>query len=159
MIGPVQSHYHEGSTVRWEGFVEKVSFKPGVKKWRSDGWWKRGWWDIWVNKWMRRWIDQRFTISEVAANWHELMVQHRIMWPSTIRCDTVYVQSKLAGSLVDHTESNRKFKQKMRNKNKPTSPVQSNYPWRQSRGYRKFIKVGKICWKGRFRPWSEWVKE
>jgi len=37
VIGPVQSHYHEGSpvgtkTVRWEGFVEKVSFEPGVKE-------------------------------------------------------------------------------------------------------------------------------
>ena len=40
MIGPVQSHCHEGSPVgkrslRWEGFVEKVSFELGVKKW----WW------------------------------------------------------------------------------------------------------------------------
>jgi len=37
MIGTVQSHYHEGSPVgkrslRWEGFVEKVDFEPGVKK-------------------------------------------------------------------------------------------------------------------------------
>ena len=37
VIGPVQSHYHEGSTVgkefklRWEGFVENVGFEPGVK--------------------------------------------------------------------------------------------------------------------------------
>ena len=41
MIGPVQSHCHEGSPVgkgslRWEGFVEKVGFEPGVKEW-SDG--------------------------------------------------------------------------------------------------------------------------
>ena len=47
VIGPVQSHYHEGSPVgkrslRWEGFVEKVGFEPGVKEWRSDGWWE--WW-------------------------------------------------------------------------------------------------------------------
>ena len=38
MIGPVQSRYHEGSPVgkrspRWEGFVEKVCFEPGVKEW------------------------------------------------------------------------------------------------------------------------------
>ena len=38
VIGPVQSHYHEGSPVgkrslRWEGFVEKVGFEPGVKEW------------------------------------------------------------------------------------------------------------------------------
>jgi len=38
MIGPDQSQYCEGSPVgkrsllRWEGFVEKVSFEPGVKK-------------------------------------------------------------------------------------------------------------------------------
>jgi len=36
-IGPVQSHHHEGSPVgerslRWEGFVEKVGFEPGVKE-------------------------------------------------------------------------------------------------------------------------------
>ena len=27
-------------------------------------------------------VQQRFTISEVAANWHEPMVPQRIMWPS-----------------------------------------------------------------------------
>jgi len=36
VIGPVQSHYHERSPVgkglRWEGFVEKVGFEPGVKE-------------------------------------------------------------------------------------------------------------------------------
>jgi len=37
MIGPVQSHCYEGSPVdkrslRWEGFVEKVGFEPGVKE-------------------------------------------------------------------------------------------------------------------------------
>ena len=37
MISPVQSHCHEGSLVgkrslRWEGFVEKVGFEPGVKE-------------------------------------------------------------------------------------------------------------------------------
>ena len=37
VIGPVQSRYHEGSPVgkrslRWEGFVEKVGFEPGVKE-------------------------------------------------------------------------------------------------------------------------------
>jgi len=37
VIGLVQSHYHEGSPVskgslRWEGFVEKVGFEPGVKE-------------------------------------------------------------------------------------------------------------------------------
>ena len=42
MIGPIQSRCHEGSPVgrrslRWEGFVEKVGFEPGVKEWRSDG--------------------------------------------------------------------------------------------------------------------------
>jgi len=37
MIGPVHSRCHEGSPVgkrslRWEGFVEKVGFEPGVKE-------------------------------------------------------------------------------------------------------------------------------
>jgi len=37
VIGPVQSRCHEGSPVgkrslRWEGFVEKVGFEPGVKE-------------------------------------------------------------------------------------------------------------------------------
>ena len=37
VIGPVQSHCHEGSPVgkrslRWEGLVEKVGFEPGVKE-------------------------------------------------------------------------------------------------------------------------------
>jgi len=55
VIGPVQSHYHEGSPVgkrslRWEGFVEKVGFEPGVKGWMSDRWWEQGWWERWVDK-------------------------------------------------------------------------------------------------------------
>ena len=29
--------------------------------------------------------QQRFTISEVGADWHEAMVPQRIMWPSTAR--------------------------------------------------------------------------
>jgi len=42
VIGPVQSHYHEGSPVgkiclRWKGFIEKGGFEPGVKERRSDG--------------------------------------------------------------------------------------------------------------------------
>ena len=37
LIGPVQSRCHKGSPVgkrklRWEGFVEKVGFEPGVKE-------------------------------------------------------------------------------------------------------------------------------
>jgi len=37
VISPVQSHYHEVSpgieeVLRWEGFVEKVGFEPGVKQ-------------------------------------------------------------------------------------------------------------------------------
>jgi len=42
VIGPIQSPYHEGSPVgkrslRWEGFVEKVGFEPGVKGVKE--WW------------------------------------------------------------------------------------------------------------------------
>jgi len=39
MIGPVQSRYREAGkrrNLRWNGFVEKVGFEPGVKE-RSDG--------------------------------------------------------------------------------------------------------------------------
>jgi len=37
VIGPVQFPYHKGSPVgrrslRWEGFVEKLGFEPGVKE-------------------------------------------------------------------------------------------------------------------------------
>jgi len=31
--------------------------------------------------------QQRFTISEVAADWHELIVPQRIMWPSIARAN------------------------------------------------------------------------
>jgi len=31
--------------------------------------------------------QQRFTISEVAADWHELMVPQRIMWLSIARAN------------------------------------------------------------------------
>jgi len=31
--------------------------------------------------------QHRFTISEVAADWHELMVPQRIMWPSIARAN------------------------------------------------------------------------
>ena len=31
--------------------------------------------------------QQRFTMSEVAADWHEPMVPQRIMWPSIVRAN------------------------------------------------------------------------
>ena len=31
--------------------------------------------------------QQRFTISDVAADWHEPMVPQRIMWPSIARAN------------------------------------------------------------------------
>jgi len=58
-ISPVQYHDHEGSPMgkevklRWEEFVEKVVFEPGVKKWRIDGWWQWRWWQRWVDEWTR----------------------------------------------------------------------------------------------------------
>ena len=50
-IGPVPLSW--GSPVgkrnlRWEGFVEKVGFEPGVKEWRSYGWRQRGWCEKWL---------------------------------------------------------------------------------------------------------------
>ena len=62
ITGPIQSRCREGSPVgkrnlRWEGFVEKVGFEPGVKEWRSDGWRECGWWQRWADKWMRRWVE------------------------------------------------------------------------------------------------------
>jgi len=38
--------------LRWEVFVEKAGFEPGVKEWRSDEWWEWGWRQRWVDKWM-----------------------------------------------------------------------------------------------------------
>jgi len=32
----------------------------------------------------------RFTISKVAADWHELMTPHRTMWPSVDRISEKY---------------------------------------------------------------------
>ena len=46
--------------LRWERFVEKVGFEPGVKEWRSDGWREWGWWQKGVDKWMSRWIEQEW---------------------------------------------------------------------------------------------------
>ena len=40
-----------------EGFVEKVGFEPGVKKWRSDGWREWWWWQRWADKLMRKWVE------------------------------------------------------------------------------------------------------
>jgi len=44
---------------KWEGFVEKVGFEPGVKEWKSrpNGCWEWWWWQRWADKWMRRWIE------------------------------------------------------------------------------------------------------
>jgi len=67
MISSVQYHYHEGSPMskeaklRWERFIEEVGFEPGVKEWRSDGWWEWQWWEGWVDRWMKRWIETGLT--------------------------------------------------------------------------------------------------
>jgi len=42
IISPVRSRDREGTSgveevLRWEGFVEKIGFEPGVKELRSDG--------------------------------------------------------------------------------------------------------------------------
>ena len=45
--------------------------------------------------------QQRFTTSEVAADWHEPMVSQRIMWPSTARAnEQLNLRLDLAGPTV-----------------------------------------------------------
>ena len=72
MIGLVQSRCHEGSPVgkrslRWEGFVEKLGFEPGVKEWGSNGWWEWWWWQRWADKWMRRWVETWLEVMQDRA--------------------------------------------------------------------------------------------
>jgi len=57
---------------------------------------------------MRRTQDQkRFTISEVAADWHELIIPKRIMRPSTARVseqlDPWFAASRHITALISHT--------------------------------------------------------
>jgi len=40
--------------------------------------------------------QQRFTIKEVAADWHEPMVPQRIMWPSIARANGNWTTVQLA---------------------------------------------------------------
>jgi len=42
--------------------------------------------------------QQRFTISEVAADWHEPMVPQRIMWPSPALTDNLTHGAAVAAS-------------------------------------------------------------
>jgi len=70
---------------------------------------------------------------------------------STMQYD-VYLtcsQNWWVASFVYCKESNRKFKWKMKTMSM-ISLVQSSDLRRQSRGYQKSVKVGRICWKGRF---------
>ena len=91
--------------------------------------------------------QQRLTISEVAADWHEPMVPQRIMWPSiarangqldprydtirydTIRYDSVYLtcSNKLTGSQLSPPHgTNKKLKCETTNKMMSVvGPVQS----------------------------------
>jgi len=41
--------------------------------------------------------QKRFTISEVAADWHELMILQRIMWPS-VACVSEQLDPRFAAS-------------------------------------------------------------
>ena len=60
MISPVRSHDREGSprgireVLRWEGFVDKIGFEPGVKEWGSNLMDDESGDD---DKCMRRWVE------------------------------------------------------------------------------------------------------
>ena len=78
VLRPIQSHDHEGEPMskgeklRWEGFVEKMGFEPGMKKWwmmRVEMMAEMGWEEIrdesrqdwlgWRNK-SGSWFQRRF---------------------------------------------------------------------------------------------------
>jgi len=42
-----------------EGFVNEMSFKPGVKGWGSDRWWERRWW-LWWGKHLPWWQHYQY---------------------------------------------------------------------------------------------------
>jgi len=70
--------------------------------------------------------QQRFTISEVAADWHEPMVPQRIMWPSIVRALT---DNWTHGAVSRHT----------------IAPISHTRPSPRSRSYYSFpvsLKVG-----------------
>jgi len=69
---------------------------------------------------------QRFTISEVAAGWHEPMVPQRIMWPSIAH----------ANGQLDHGAASRHI----------IAPITHTRPSPCSRSYYSFpvpLKVGR----------------
>ena len=47
--------------------------------------------------------QQRFTISEVADDWHEAMVPQRIMWPSIARANGHGAASRHTIAPISHT--------------------------------------------------------
>jgi len=58
---------------------------------------------------MRQTQDQkRFTILEVAADWHELMIPQHTMWPSVARLseqlDPRFAASRHATAPISHTK-------------------------------------------------------
>jgi len=61
----VESVRREKESLRWEGYVKQMSFKPGVKEWRSYGW---GEW--WINRrrsdrCRKMWLRDRESVYEV----------------------------------------------------------------------------------------------
>jgi len=69
--------------------VKEMSFKSGVKDWRSDGWWEQRWWLWWGDmrrmRWTRRTVN-RMRLMEWRRGWF-----HRYSDSYQMYCSTAFV--------------------------------------------------------------------
>ena len=109
--------------LRWERFVEKVGFEPGVKewwKWRSDGWREWGWWQM---SWEVDEVVNRDENGEGTA----LLVPHV---RSTVDLRKPYFSASLAVPLDNHHQHTRCS---VENRSHPCAKFKSvhwEFPWR-----------------------------